>query len=238
MRGRFLSPALLLAAIIACSDQPQPTAESDASAPLAAPAAPPSGHMLSASERSDEVRLEALTQRIARALANPGFRAYVKAELDASGYAEHKVHFQRFLRANGGRALKEIAEAGNERESDVAADADAAIPLEMYLPVPAHRASWGGGDPVLVATAIADHEAPIAFDVRGHRQVLDPRVPPAVPVIAVVPAETNFNQPPGRVTCADCTGGDATPPSGGTITPSVSSVPGLYLTYAGFVQDF
>src|SRR6185312_1218702 len=104
---------------------------------------------------------------------------------------EHKLHFQRWLQASDRRALKALAKASRESETAVDVDAQFAPALEMYLPVPAHRAAWTGGEDVLVATARADHEAPVAFDIRGRRRLLSADAPPATPVIAVVPVETN-----------------------------------------------
>ena len=60
-------------------------------------------------------------------------------------------------------------------------------------PVPAHRAAWSGGEDILVATAREDGEAPVAFDMRGRRRLLDADARPATPVLAVVPVETDFS---------------------------------------------
>jgi len=49
-------------------------------------------------------RPEALARMFAKALKNPAFRAYLKAQLDASPYGEHKLQFETFLGASGGRA--------------------------------------------------------------------------------------------------------------------------------------
>src|SRR5262249_43978802 len=107
-------------------------------------------------------------------------------------------------------------------------------PLEVYLPVPAHRAAWTGDDNVLVATAIGDREAPVAFSPAGQRFLLSPDVPPATPVIALVPVETDFAAPVSRILCdVDCSGGGGG--SGGGGTPSA---PGLYMTKSHFVKDF
>src|SRR2546428_6584432 len=99
--------------------------------------------------------------------------------------------------------------------------ADGAIPLEMYLPVPEHRRIWEGDANVLVATAVADHDPPVAFDVQGNRLVLDPERPPATPVIAVVPVETDFSTTPTAPQC----------PSGGSLwlPPPPATRPGPYL---------
>ena len=68
--------------------------------------------------------------------------------------------------------------------------------LEMYFPVAAHRAAWTGDENVLVATAERDGDAPVAFDLAGRRIVLSPDSPPSTPVLAVEPAELDFDAPP------------------------------------------
>jgi hypothetical protein len=104
----------------------------------------------------------------------------------------------------------------------------------MYLPVPAHRRAWTGGADVLVATAIADHEVPVAFDVHGNRRLLDPEHPPATPVIAVVPVETDFSpRPSPLIACLEYCGGGG---GGGASPPPPPA--GLYMTKAHFVDDF
>jgi hypothetical protein len=116
----------------------------------------------------------------------------------------------------------------------VETEAQGTIPLEVYFPVPAHRAEWAGGAEVLVASARQDREAPIAYNVRGHRQVLSPDRPPAAPVLAIVPVETDFARPLGpgaEATCTESCGGGG---GGGGSNPPA----GLYMTYAHFVQDF
>jgi hypothetical protein len=138
---------------------------------------------------------------------------------------EHKIHFQRWLQSSGRLAL---ATAARESEARVDTDARTAPALEMYLPVPAHRAAWRGDDDILVATAREDHEAPVAFDVRGRRHLLRADAPPATPVLAVVPVETDFDGP--RI--ARFVGGGDTP------VPPPPQPPGLYMTASHFVQDF
>src|SRR5437867_4094162 len=86
------------------------------------------------------------------------------------------------------------------------------------------------GRPVLLATAIADHDVPVAFDVHGNRQLLDPEQPPSTPVIAVVPVETDFSAAPDIIGCFSCGGFFPWPP-----VPPPPPVPGLYMTQAHFV---
>src|SRR3989442_1343671 len=83
-------------------------------------------------------------------------------------------------------------------------------------------------------TAPADHAPPVAFDVQGNRQLLDPERPPSPPVIAVVPVETDFATAPAAIECLSCGGFFPWPP----LPPPPPAVPGLYLTKAHFVDDF
>ena len=220
MLNRSCAVAALLL-IAACSDR---TVTPPSEAPVAAIAA-------------NARRPEALARMVAKGLKNPAFRAYLKAQLNASPYREHKLQFETFLAANGSRALGEIAVENGTTKETVGTQAKAAIALEVYFPVPAHRAAWTGDEQVLVATAVTDDDPPIAFDPDGRRQVLDPTTPPAIPVLALVPVETDFSQRPARVIeCTDdCggTSGDVTPPP-----PPPPPAPGLYMTKSHFVQDF
>jgi len=195
------------------------------------PVNPPGDAAVTASSGAPQ-KPEKLAREFAKALKNPAFRAYVKAQLDASPFHEHKLQFQTFLGANGRRALRYL-EAGVEPE------AKAAIPLEIYFPVPAHRAAWTGDENVLVATGITDRDVPVAFDPPGGRQLLDPETPPATPVMALVPVETDFSVAPQRQTCLeDCGGGGGGGGGSGDLEPPPPPPPGLYMTKAHFVQDF
>jgi hypothetical protein len=210
-------------AVNACRDRAPTGASVPADAPPPPAAAP-------------QVRPDRLAQLFAKALANPAFRAYVKAQLDASPFPEHKIELQRFLPAASGRALRYLAEGSATTPTDVRAELDRAIPLEVYLPVPAHRAAWSGDASVLVATALKDHDTPVAFDPAGRRYLLSPDAPPPTPVIAIVPVETDFSAPPARLQCIDldCGGTGGGGSGGGTTTPP----PGLYLRKSHVVGDF
>jgi hypothetical protein len=225
MSPRIRLPVLALAAVLAACDRPAPTANEE-TAPLPSVVSP------SARSAIERAAMDRLARRLALALADPAFRAALKAELEQSPFVEHKLQLQSFLRASNRRALKEVARLSGTAESTVEADANQAIPLEIYFPIPAHRATWTGGPELLVASAREDHEAPIAYDVSGRRQALSPDAPPVTPVLAVVPVETDFS-PAGQAApmeCTTCGGGGG----GGTATPPA----GLYMTYSHFVQDF
>jgi len=228
-RPSRLAILALLAGAGGCTDRadPGPTAPPDSQVVGTNAVRPvqPVGTRNEAASRSAQ---EHLARRVALALANPVFRASLKAELDRSTVVEHKVHFQRWLLASQRHALAALAKAAREPEAAVDADARLAPALEMYLPVPAHRAAWKGGEEILVATAREDHEAPVAFDVRGKRHVLSADAPPGTPVLAVVPVETDFD----GVRMAHFIGGGDIP------VPPPPQPPGLYLTASHFVQDF
>src|SRR5207248_6623856 len=185
--SRLAAALALLLGGLACSDRTPGTGP--------APGPPPDTRAASPGTAPPEQ----LARGLALALGDPGFRARVHAQLDGSPYREHKLPFQRFLAGDGGIALAAMARGTGRAASDVARDADRAIPLELYLPVPAHRRAWTGGSDVLVATAIGDHDVPVAFDLRGNRRLLDPEHPPATPVIAVVPVETDFSTKPSAL---------------------------------------
>ena len=218
-RSCALATVILIAA---CSDRPGVTPPSESMAPPISPSARPP--------------IE-LARMVAKGLKNPAFRAYLKAQLNASPYREHKLEFKTFLAANDDRAMREIAVENGTPKDALASEAKGAIALEVYFPVPAHRAAWTGDEHVLVATAVTDDDPPIAFDPDGRRQVLDPKTPPDTPVLALVPVETDFSVRPARVMecIVDCDGGGG---GVGDVVPPPPPAPGLYMTKSHFVQDF
>ncbi len=188
--------------VLAACDRPPGTAR-DVAGPEVQVAPSASGAPERASER--------LARRMALALRSPAFRSYVRNELARSTFREHKLPFRVFLGADGGRARAALARASGEREDVVDGEIATTEALEFYVPVPGHRAAWDGGEDVLVATALRDGEAPVAFDTRGVRHLLDPDVAPTTPVLALVPVETDFTRPAERLeACLDpenCGGG-------------------------------
>ena len=229
----ILPAVAALAALAGCSDRPPATGPAPGTPEPAA----------TARNTGPQTTSEALAQHLARALAHPGFRAYVKAQLDSSPFREHKLHFQRFLGAHAGHARDAVAQHAGVTAAELDREAQAAIPLEFYFPVPAHRLAWSGDANVLVATALRDHDVPVAFDPQGHRILLDPDRPPATPVIALVPVETDFTPSPSMMLCQeDCGGGGggggASPPAPAPPPPPPPPPSGLYMTQAHFGNDF
>lgn len=213
-KRKLLLASAGLVAVMACVDRPGSTGPEETAALVGA---------------DTTARPERLARLFARSLQNPAFRAYVKAQLDASPVRENKLQFQAFLETGDGRGLRTLAAENGLTRMAVAGEAGAAIPLEIYLPVPAHRDAWSGDERVLVATALTDREAPVAFDVSGRRHVLSATEPPATPVLAIVPVETDFTPRPAFEVCLICD-----PDGGGSSTATA----GLYLTRARFIDDF
>ncbi len=223
MRNRIIFIAVALAVVTAC-DRQEPTGPREEQLPGAGN--PPAQGLGRAAERAV---MDRLARRVARALDDPDFRTYLKEQLDNSRFVESKLQFQSFLRASEGRTLRQMTRLTGEAVAAIEADVNAAIPLEIYFPVPAHRAAWAAGPDVLVATAREDREAPVAYDVKGRKRLLSAEEPPATPVLAIVPVETAFDQdtPDPFICCA-----------GGPVPPPPTPAPGLYMTYSHFVQDF
>ena len=214
-----------------CADQRDPSLIADES--VVQPAPGDNGARRSAQER--------LARRVAKAMRDPEFRAWVRSSLDGSPYREHKLPFARTLGQHGGRGLRALAQADSTDDGSVQRDLETADRLEFYFPVPAHRAAWTGDENILVATEVADHEAPVAYDTRGRRHILDPETPPSTPVLAVVPQELDFDAAPGPQ-AATSTGG-CTDPSSCDSNPPPPVFPtdppqGLTLTYFNAAQDF
>jgi hypothetical protein len=211
--SRTLRPLVLavVLAAAACTDRTSPEPSSDQ---------PP------ISRDTPTAARERLAHRIALALRDERFRTQLKRDLDRSPVREGKLHFQRYLAASHARARIALAQASGEAGGAVSVDAARTPALELYLPVPAHRAAWTGDERILVATTADEREAPIAFSPSGERLVLDRRVPPDIPVLALVPAETDFDGV-GRVAGFLGEGGGAsTPPAG------------LYMTNSHLVETF
>jgi hypothetical protein len=180
-----------------------------------------------ASRHTPAAARELLARRIALALADDRFRAQLKQDLDRSPIREGKLHLQRYLSSSRAGVAADIARLTGESHAAVELDARRAPPLELYLPVPAHRAAWTGDDHVLVATAGNEREPPVAFSPSGERIVLSATSPPDIPVLAVVPVETDFD---GVGREARFLGG----PTGGGSTPPA----GLYMTNSHLVETF
>lgn len=228
-RSTRLATAGLLTALIGCADQSTPTA----------PTPGVQGIRSSAAPAGQQERMERLARRFALALGNPGFRAQVRSSMEQSRFPEHKLYFQGYLAASNRQVLQDMARVSGTTEAEIDSDAANSVALELYIPVPEHRVRWAGDGQVLVATAFADGDVPVAFDTRGNRIELDPARPPATPVIAIEPVETDFSRAPGSPAPATCTDCIPPPPGGGGGGPGgTPPAPGLYMSYSHVTQLF
>ena len=172
-----------------------------------------------------------LARRFAIALRDDGFRATVARAL-RTAEPEGKVYLQGFLSADRGAARHRLAELSGTG-FPIASQLCSPPKIEIYLPAPSIGAVAGNLN-VLVATAEGDREAPVAFDPRGRRRLLDPDRPPGVPVIALGRAETRFAEPGLAFNeCMTCFG-DPGDGGGGSAAPTA----GLYMTYTRFTEEF
>lgn len=146
----------------------------------------------------------ALTSALATALRDPGLRGRLWVALESSPVPEHKLHLGRLLAGAG--PWREALQAATSHElSELLGRAGN---LELYLPVPAHRRAWRGGDELVVATGLDDREGPLhAEALDGSVVSLSPNAPPAQPVLALVPAESFRGD--GEALFVDLSPGDA-----------------------------
>jgi len=221
MSRRLLCCTAFLVGLAACHGEEAPSPTGAAPAPTIA--------AVEASPR------ERLALRLAVALNDPATRAALKRKLDASHAPEGKLQFQALARADQGLLLASLARGNATSVADLLGDLDAARPLEVYLPVESHRRAWQGEATLLVATIGRDGEAPVAYDLAGHRRVLSADTPPSVPVLALVPQETDFTggRPLMAASCYDLCGSTST-----GATSNLSSTAGLYLTTSHFEDSF
>ena len=213
-------------ALAACSspDGPSPaTSETPATATVPASA-----------RTGDHDRHDRLARRLAKALRDPSFRASVYRELQASPNPEGKIHLQGFMDRDGRVARQRLVALSGEQQADVAADLDQSAPIELYLPVAAHRRQWTGDENLLVASAESDQAAPVGYDLRGHRIALSASSPPATPVLAVNRAELSFDPGPMPLGCLVGCGGGGVGGGGGGGSGTPPSGTGLYMTQTKF----
>jgi hypothetical protein len=181
-RFRGLPVALLVAVgglTAACSPEPDSPVQPDLSVEQAVAATP-------------ESALDSLALSLAMTLGEPGGRSMLLRELRGSPFKERKVDFKRVMRSQG-----DLREGVASRVPDRLDIMLSALPeIEMYLPVPSHRSAWKGGSNLLVAWQLDEWTDPVGYDLAGNRVALSVEAPPDVPVLVLVPAETDFSRPP------------------------------------------
>lgn len=237
-RRTGLAAALLLG-LAACSDRPtahptQPNAEQS----VRPPADPP--YLAHLRERH-----EWLAEQVAVAMRNPEFRRTVMLELRHSPLPEGKISLQGFL-SRDARARAHLSAPTASAEVGVTERLADGPSIEVYFPVPEHRARWNGGEDLLVATAELDNDAPVAFDLAGRRHLLSPTTPPETPVLMLGRAEIDFDRPMANsclMACDDLLGpggggGGGSVGGGGGGSGGSTAFQGLFMTRAKFVDTF
>ncbi len=238
-----LAALLLLATAVGCADH-EPSAPGDSPGAVSGP-----GAITPEPNSSPEAqRLERQAKRLALALGDPALREYLYTQLQGSPIVENKLQFQRLLDRDNRRVASAMASADGQPQAAILQDASTGIASELYFPVPGHLQRWDGGPDLLVATALKDGDVPVAFNPQGQRILLDPRMPPSTPVLALVPQETDFDRLPGprdAICSVDDCGGDGNGQGGGGSSGGGSGGPtgsppnqSLYLTRAQFVDTF
>lgn len=206
-----------------------------------------------AAPSEERVALTKIARLVAVAMDNEPARQHLKRDMRSAPFREHKLELSSYLRSKDGRGLLEsMAAQTRGGESDVFGTLAAIRPLEFYMPVETHRASWTGEATVLVVSQLDESEPIVAFDVNGREIALDQKVAPTRPTLSIVPVETRFDQPmipaasrnvrdqngsaigtlepitlkgSSMISCSDtCDGGGG---GGSTTIP-----PGLYLEYS------
>ncbi|HEX2781831.1 MAG TPA: hypothetical protein VHM30_20155, partial [Gemmatimonadaceae bacterium] len=180
-------------ALAACSDTiPEPLAPSIATSPVGpalSVARVETDSPISAAERA---AAEQLARSLALALNTADARQEVKTALVTSAVRERKLHFATYLQGRGGRLVAAMARNGGLSAGGLQAAVAAVRDLEFYMPVGAHRLAWTGDTPIAVGVQLDESEAPIMYTPRGERLVGRLDMPPADPVLMIVPSETNF----------------------------------------------
>jgi len=157
--------------------------------------------------------LDLLASDMARALAHPGFRGLVRAQIAKSKHREQILELETLLEGTMGNAappglekLKQsAAETGWRLRASAAAKRSAAeeaesgkrLPadgLDLYFPVPAHRGKWKGDSDLLVAFSPMDDEPEtseiVAYSVKNGKKVtLDSERAPEQPVLVIAAEE-------------------------------------------------
>lgn len=137
-----------------------------------------------------------VTRLLAIAMSDSVLRNQVKQDLRDSPFLEHKVDFLPYLRGNEELRQRMNLNAANGR-NEMARLLASLRPMELYMPVRSHRQTWTGGDDLVVATLVGKEEqAPVGFIISGEAYPLNVDEPPSVPVLALVPVETDFARPP------------------------------------------
>jgi len=240
-------PVLALLVVVGgCADPVSRTLAPSASSDVAAA----SGSQGVTEERA---ALSDIARLIAQSMDNEPARQHLKRDMRAAPFREHKLELGSYLASKDGRALLDRMAALGGGEQRVLGTLAKIRPLELYVPVRAQRETWTGKADVLVLSQLDESEPIVSFDERGETVALDKKVPPAQPVLSIVPVETNFRAPmpaatsrnardqngeaigtlePLRAKGSNMVACDETCSGGGSVGGTTTIPPGLYLEFS------
>ena len=176
--GVFMTGALALS-VVSCDDTPAGPGSAEPSFGVAT--------------STMEASLSRFTWALAVTLGQDDeLRTMVRAAMADSPFREGKLEFAAVIDDAGFGLTDALARTEGRTASSIRATRDSIVPLEMYLPVPAHRA-WAGGKDLIVASALGDRII-AAFDLSGVPVHLTDASPPDRPTLALVPVETDFGR--------------------------------------------
>lgn len=199
---------ILVVGIAGCYDEPiapnDVSSEISTPGPLLNPAATASYAIVTADEQA---AAEYLARALALSLSRPDVRLEIKTALATSTVKERKLHLASFLQGRGGKIFAVLGREGSLTVPNFQAAVARVRDLEFYMPEDAHRERWTGDQYLLVAVALSERDAPVAFNTLGERMSLS-STPPDTPTLVLVPTETDFSaqialnrQRRGAVTC-------------------------------------
>jgi len=151
--------------------------------------------------------LEAVAWEITKLLEHPGFRGQLRGEINGAKTSESIIVLDKFLakaskQKNAPPGLDKARGATDKAlqriKNSSAWDIEG---IDLYFPVQDHKVKWKGKDDLLVAYSPVNDEADIknivAFSVRKQQKViLDPKAPPATPVLIVAAEEHESHEMP------------------------------------------
>jgi hypothetical protein len=171
-----VATAATVLSLAACGDESSQPLLTEAAAPAAQSAAEPA--------------IQQLARLVAASMRDASVRAQFHAATAGSPVKEGKLLLSSYLRGQGNAMLKAMSRASGTPESEILALISQTGPLEIYLPVEAHRGAWKGGDNLIVASQLVEEQAPFGVDLQGRPLVLSLETEPTTPVISIVPAES------------------------------------------------
>lgn len=199
---RVSEAPLLLGASVSIQAPPQEVERSDRAVVLkrmeAARAA------TAPARRAAHTALGGIAQQLATAMAQPGIRNSLLAQVRASQKREQMLELEEFVVGMSKRPdvpatarVPDLLAAVRKTKTQIGGSGIrsgfAARNIDLYFPVSQHRQNWQGNDDLIVAAPPLDESdtAPIlAYSVRtGQPVTLDPKAPPAAPVLVVAACE-------------------------------------------------